>query len=109
MLRQRHVSELPRAQWQCGVRLQSAFCLEQTPLGIRMRGANLHPTPRINASTVGLASTPIPALAWIVYLWTRTPPHRILDVVLQIAAPCVLILGAGYCLVAAMIEAFFVG
>ena len=46
-------------------------------LGIWMQGASLHRTPGINASTVGLASSPIPALAWIIYLWTRSssPPH----------------------------------
>ena len=78
-------------------------------LGIWMRNATLHPTPRINASTVGLAFTPIPALAWIVYLWTRTDPHGVLDVVVRIATSCVLILGTAYCLFAAMFEAFFVG
>ena len=74
-----------------------------------MEGANLHPTPRINASTVGFAFAPVAALAWIVYLWTRTRPRGISDIALRIVGSCVLLLGACYCLFAAMFEAFFVG
>jgi hypothetical protein len=83
--------------------------LAAASLGIWMRGANLHPTPRINASTVGLAIAPIPALAWILYVWVRTRPRGVLDVALRILVSCSLVLGAAYCLFAALFEALFVG
>ena len=83
--------------------------LAAASLGIWMQGANLHPTPRVNASTVGLALAPIPALAWILYLWMRSRHGSVLDVALRILVSCVLVLGAAYCLFAAMFEAFFVG
>ena len=83
--------------------------LAAASLGIWMQGANLHPTPRVNASTVGLALAPIPALAWILYLWVRTRPGSVVDVVLRILVSGVLVLGAAYCLFAAAFEAFFVG
>ena len=86
-----------------------ALLLAAASLGIWMEGANLHPTPRINASTVGLAMAPIPALAWILYLWVRTRPRGVLDVAFRILVSFVLILGAAYCLFAAMFEALFVG
>ena len=38
--------------------------------GIWVEGTNLHPTPRINAFTFGLGMAPIPALAWVVCLWS---------------------------------------
>ena len=78
-------------------------------LGIWMEGANLHPTPRVNASTVGLGLVPVPALAWILYLWTRTRPTRFLDVIFRILVSCVLAIGAAYCIFASMFDAFFVG
>jgi|SRR6266853_3034984 hypothetical protein len=78
-------------------------------LGIWMEGANLHPTPRINASTVGLGLAPVPALAWILYLWTRTRPSSFLDIVLRVLVSCVLALGALYCAFASMVDALFVG
>jgi hypothetical protein len=78
-------------------------------LGIWMEGANLHPTPRINASTVGLGLAPVPALAWILYLWTRTRPTHFLDVAIRILISCVLAMGALYCIFASMFDAFFVG
>jgi hypothetical protein len=83
--------------------------LAAASLGIWMQGANLNSTPRVNASTVGLALAPIPALAWILYLWFRTRPRGVLDVAFRILVSCVLVLGAAYCLFAAMIEALFVG
>ena len=83
--------------------------LAAASLGIWMQGANLHPTPRVNASTVGFALAPIPALAWILYLWVRTRPNGVLDVALRILVSCALMLGAAYCLFAATFEAFFVG
>jgi uncharacterized membrane protein len=86
-----------------------ALLLAAASLGIWMEGANLHPTPRINASTVGLAIAPIPALAWILYLWVCARPRGILDVAVRLLASCVLVLGAAYCLFAALIEALFVG
>ena len=83
--------------------------LEASALGIWMKGAYLHPTPRINAFTVGTGLTPLPAFAWIVYVWTRTRPKRLLDIVFRIVVSCVLVLGAGYGVLAAMVSAFFVG
>lgn len=77
--------------------------------GIWMEGANLHPTPRINALTVGLAFVPVPVLAWITYIWARTRPSRFLDICVRIVVSCVLVIGAGYCVFAAMFLAFFVG
>jgi hypothetical protein len=78
-------------------------------LGILMEGANLHPTPRVNASTVGLALSPVAALAWIAYLWTRTRPRRFLDFAMRSVVSFLLLVVAAYCLFAAMFEAFFVG
>ena len=78
-------------------------------LGIWMEGANLHPTPRINASTVAMGLVPVPALAWILYLWTRTRPRRFLDVAIRVLVSCVLAMGALYCIFASMFDAFFVG
>ena len=83
--------------------------LAAASLGIWMEGANLHPTPRVNASSVGLGLAPIPAMAWILYLWVRTRPNGVLDVALRILVSCVLVLGAAYCFFAATFEAFFVG
>jgi hypothetical protein len=74
-------------------------------LGISMGSA----TPRINALTVGLVTVPIPALAWIIYLWTRTRPSRFLDIVFRIFVSCGVVLVASYCLFAAMFTMFFVG
>jgi hypothetical protein len=74
-----------------------------------MEGANLHPTPRINASTVGMGIAPIPALAWIVYLWGRTRPGGFFDIALRIVVSVVLVLGAIYCWFFAMFAALFVG
>jgi hypothetical protein len=53
-------------------------------LGIWMEGASLHPTPRINALTVGMGIVPIPVLAWIVYLWSSTRPGGFFDIALRI-------------------------
>ena len=83
----------------------AAVLLAVASLGVSMAG----PTPRINALTVGLVIVPIPAFAWIIYLWTRTRPTRALDVIFRIAGSCVLILVAAYCIFAAMLTAFFVG
>ena len=77
--------------------------------GIWMRGANLHPTPRINAFTVGLGFVPVPVLSWIIYLWTHTRPSRFLDIFFRIVVSCALVIGAGYCVLMAMFAALFVG
>ena len=88
--------------------LRLAFCLGQPPL-VSGCEAITFISP--------LAST-LPPLGWQQprsrqspgsFISGRAPPHRIVDVVLRIAASCVLMLGAGYCLFAAMIKAFFVG
>jgi len=77
--------------------------------GIWMESANLHPTPRINALTVGLAFVLVPALSWISYIWARTRPRRFLDISLRIGVSSALVIGAGYCVFAAMFLALFVG
>ena len=89
--------------------LAVAVLLLAAYFGIWMEGANLHPTPRINARTVGLAFVPVPILFWITYLWLRTRPSRFLDISFRIVVSCVLVIGAGYCVFMAMFLAFFVG
>ena len=89
--------------------LAVAVLLLAAYFGIWMEGANLHPTPRINALTVGLAFMPVPALSWITYVWARTRPSRFLDILFRIVVSCVLLIGTGYCVFAAMFLAFFVG
>jgi hypothetical protein len=89
--------------------LAVAVLLLAAYFGIWMGGANLHPTPRINALTVGLAFVPIPVFFWITYVWARTRPSRFLDISFRMAISCVLVIGAGYCVFAAMFLAFFVG
>ena len=89
--------------------LAAAVLFVAAYFGIWMEGANLHPTPRINALTVGLAFVPVPALCWIAYVWARTRPIRFLDISFRIVVSCVLVIGAGYCVFAAMFLAFFVG
>ena len=89
--------------------LAVAVLLVAAHFGIWMQGANLHPTPRINALTVGLAFVPVPVLSWITYVWARTRPSRFLDITFRVVASCVLVIGAGYCVFAAMFLAFFVG
>src|SRR6185369_9319595 len=49
--------------------LAVAVLLVAAHFGIWMEGANLHPTPRINALTVGLAFAPVPIFSWITYVW----------------------------------------
>ena len=75
---------------------------------IWMAGANLHPTPRINAFTVGFGMAPIPALAWVVYLWSRARPSGLLETLFRIVVSCVLVLAAGYCVELALFDALFV-
>jgi hypothetical protein len=85
-----------------------AILLAAASLGVWMEGATLHPTPRVNAFTVGCGIVPIAALGWIVYLWSRVPltgPR----VALLILVSGTLALIAGYCFFAAMISALFVG
>jgi len=78
-------------------------------LGLWMAGANLHPTPRINAMTVGLGLVPLAAWAWIVYLWTRPPRGPAWEGALRVALSCLLLILAGYCLLTALLLALFVG
>ena len=89
--------------------LAVALLLLAAYFGIWMEGAFLHPTPRINALTVGLAFVPVPALSWITYLWARTRPSRFLDIAIRIVLSCVLLVGIGYAVFAALFLAFFVG
>ena len=89
--------------------LAVALLLLAAYLGIWMEGAFLHPTPRINALTVGLAFVPVPAVSWITYIWARTRPSRFLDIVFRIVLSCVLLIGIGYAVFAALFLAFFVG
>jgi hypothetical protein len=86
-----------------------AALLTAARLGVWMEGANLHPTPRINAFTVGMGIVPIPVLAWIVYLWSSTRPGGFFDIALRIVVSVVLVVGAIYCWFYAMFAALFVG
>ena len=86
-----------------------ALLLFAAYLGVWMAGAHLHPTPRINALTVGLGLVPAAALAWIVYLWACAPLGSLAGVVLRVALSCLLFAAAGYCLFAALFLALFVG
>jgi hypothetical protein len=86
-----------------------AALLAAAALGIWMEGAYLHPTPRINAFTVGLGIVPIPVLAWIVYLWIRTRPEGLFDIVLRLIISVALAVGAFYCWGIAFFAAYFVG
>jgi hypothetical protein len=86
-----------------------AALLAASSLGIWMKGAYLHPTPRINSYTVGLGLVPLPALAWIVYFWARLRPRRPLSMLVLVAFSCVLVLVAGYCMLMSMFAALFVG
>ena len=85
-----------------------AALLTAAALGIWMEGANLHPTPRINAFTVGLGMVPIPVLAWIIYLWIFTRPEGFLDIVLRLIISGALAVGAFYCCAMAFFAAYFV-
>ena len=84
--------------------------LMASKLGIWMEGANLHPTPRINAFTVGCGMVPIPVLAWIVYLWTYVRPSGFIDIALRIIISVTLVVGAAYsCLYAFFLAYFIIG
>ena len=89
--------------------LAVAVLLSAAHFGIWMEGDYLLATPRINALTIGLGFVPVPAASWITYLWTRTRPSRFLDIFIRIVVSCVLLIGAGYSLFAAMFLALFVG
>ena len=85
-----------------------AALLAASKLGIWMEGANLHPTPRINAFTVGLGIVPIPAVAWIVYLWLFARPSGFLDTALRTIISVAVVVGAVYCWFDAFFMAYFV-
>ena len=78
-------------------------------LGVWMANENLHPTPRVNAFTVGMGLTPLPALAWILYVWTRTRPAGIFDFAVRVTITIALLLGAYVCVGLSLFDAFFVG
>jgi hypothetical protein len=73
-----------------------------------MEGAYLHPTPRINALTVGLAFVPFPVAAWIAYLWTRGS-FGPTGIVVRVILSCLLLALAAYSMFAALFLALFVG
>ena len=87
----------------------AAILLLLAGLGVWMANEYMHPTPRINAFTVGLGIVPVPALAWIVFVWTRTRPTRALDFVVRTALSCALLVGAYFCIGMALFAALFVG
>ena len=89
--------------------LAVAVLIVAAHFGIWMEGANLHPTPRINALTVGFGFVPVPALAWIIFVWARSRPGGYLDIAFRIVVSCLLLIGAGYCVFAALFLALFVG
>jgi hypothetical protein len=85
------------------------FLLGCAEVGIFMKGANLHPTPRINAFTVGMGMTPVPALAWIAWLWTCRCTKGSLNVAARVIISAALVAGAGWCVMMALFAALFVG
>ena len=86
-----------------------ALLLLAAELGLWMAGAHLHPTPRVNALTVGLALVPLAALAWMVYLWAREPVGPLLGVLVRVLLSCLLLVVAAYSLLTAFFLAYFVG
>ena len=86
-----------------------AGLLTSAALGIWMEGANLNHTPRINAFTVGMWIVPFPVLAWIVYVWTRSRPGRLIDIADRVIVSVALAAGAYFCWGIGMFAAFFVG
>jgi len=86
-----------------------AALLTSAALGIWMEGANLNHTPRINAFTVGMGIVPFPVLAWIVYVWTRSRPGRLIDIAVRVIVSAALAAGAYFCWGIGMFAAFFVG
>ena len=87
----------------------TAAFLGAAALGIWTENLHFHPTPRINSLTLGLGIIPIPALAWIIYSWTRKPVDGILDVALRVVISGALVAGACYGALAALFLAYFVG
>jgi len=87
----------------------AAALLAASEHGIWMEGAYLNPTPRINAYTVGMGMVPIPALAWIVYLWIFRRPGGLFDFALRTIISVVVVAGAAYCWFMGMFMALFVG
>jgi len=85
-----------------------AALLAASALGIWMEGANLHPTPRINALTVGWGMVPIPVLGWIVYVWTYVRPSGFFDIALRTILSVTLVVGAVYSSLYAFFYAYFV-
>lgn len=83
--------------------------LAAAALGIWMENMHFHPTPRINPFTIALGIFPVPALAWAVFLWTRTRPKGALDIVFRIVVSGLLFLATYYCVLMAIFAATFVG
>ena len=78
-------------------------------LGIWTENLHFHPTPRINSLTVGRGLVPIPAVAWIVYVWTRTRQVGFPDIAFRILVSGALLWAAYYFVLSALIAAYFVG
>lgn len=89
--------------------LAAALLYAAATQGIWMRGAYLHPTPRINAMTVGYAAAAAAAVAWIVFLWARRRLSGAGDVALRALISVALLLAAAYCAFSSMFLALFVG
>jgi hypothetical protein len=86
-----------------------AILLVLAEFGVWMAGANLHPTPRINAFTVGMGLVSVPAITWIIYLWTRKRPAGIADFIVRTIVTGLLLYGAYICFGLALFGALFVG
>ena len=52
---------------------------------------------------------PIPALAWIVYVWIFRRPGGLFDIALRTIISAVVVAGAAYCWFMGMFMALFVG
>ena len=86
-----------------------AAFLAAAALGIWMENFTRSPTPRINSFTVGLGLVPVPAVAWMIYLWTRVPASGIYSIILRVVVSCAIAAGAYYCIDLAIFAALFVG
>jgi hypothetical protein len=56
-----------------------------------------------------MGMTPVPALAWIAWLWTCRRTKGSLNVAARVIISAALVAGAGWCVMMALFAALFVG
>ena len=81
--------------------LAAVVLLAAAALSVWMANPPLHPNSAIQRFAFGLGFVPVPALAWIVYLWTRPRSRRFLDIIFRIVVSIAILLVAGFCVLAA--------